>query len=263
MKAHHRLPASVLRLVRPYYEAALGLVPSSSHLHRFIIYGQGRTGSTLLQRMLHQHPNVSCIGEPLNQLWKRPLLTPDRVIENRALAEYRKGYSTFGCHIKSYQLLNGYGTDPSRFIERQIAGRWQVIHLYRSDTVRQCISTLVAEQRGVYHHATGSERSERQPVCINTDKLLELCRLRADLKVKEHEQATRLGLLQINYETHLLDPGGHQRTADLCFAYLGLASIVVKTPLERTGASRVSDQVANYSAVRSALREAGFDPPIT
>ena len=33
---------------------------------RFVLFGQGRTGSKLLVELLHSHPDIHCDGEVLN-----------------------------------------------------------------------------------------------------------------------------------------------------------------------------------------------------
>lgn len=256
MTLKHRIPLIARKTLKPYLDVARSALPGAPAIdHAFLLYGQGRTGSTLLQKMLDQHPHVSCLGEPLGQEFRRPFISAWRVLEARASHAARAGAKLFGCHVKSYQLEEVYGKDPSAFVRRCATEGWKVIHLRRT---RQCISTLVAEQRGTYHVPAGFSREALPAVEIDPHLLVKICRYRSRLLAEEIELAEELGFLQIRYETDLENAAMHQATASRCFEYLGISSVRVETPLARTSGRNLSDQISNFLAVRQALVHAGL-----
>ena len=51
---------------------------------RFIVITQARSGSTLLQKALHSHPDIICHGEVLNRKWINGLVPKDNPIQERS-----------------------------------------------------------------------------------------------------------------------------------------------------------------------------------
>ena len=64
--------------------------------------------------------------------------------------------------------------------------------------------------------------------------------------------------LTVEYESDLLDPARHQQTADRVFAYVGLESAPVDTDLSRSVSGALSDRIANYDELASALEGTEF-----
>lgn len=217
---------------------------------RYIIYGQGRSGSTVLGSLLASHPQVEFADEILyrpvisTRLWARGLRNAarDRV---------------WGFHVKPYQLTIQQDTPrPDRWIRRMVAEGWTLIYLERQDVVRQVISNAVASARGTYHALAGEELPAARPV-VDIDAFLEVVRARLRMLDQDRAAVADLPHELVIYERDLRDPERHQATADRLFAALGVETTPVHTPLRRTSTEPWTD-IANWPEIVAALQAAGL-----
>ena len=91
-------------MLEPYRRKASRTRPST----RFVIFAQGRTGSSLLRSLLNAHPEVRTEGEILG----RPVIDPVRFVERHATVS---SPPVFGFKVKIYQLSDIQGVDPRAF----------------------------------------------------------------------------------------------------------------------------------------------------
>lgn len=227
------------------------LLPGLQRPHRrFLIFAQGRSGSTLLADLLNSHPDVYCADEILT--WKR-----------RDPARYAKACSvghrcgTYGFKVKIYQLTEAQEiTAPNAWLRDMHADGWSVLHLQRTNVLRQALSSMVAEQRSVYHEEGAG--SEPQPVLIDIDDLF--ARTRRRVTTIEDEVAALDGVPHeaFVYEDDLLRPETHQATADRAFEFLGLTSVPVTTSLRKIADRPLEQVVANADAVRVAVASSPY-----
>jgi hypothetical protein len=76
----------------------------------FVIFGQGRTGSTPLMRPLNSDPEIHCDGEIL----QRKVLSPYHFVK---AYRHRAPHPFFGIKVKIYQLRRISGLRvPERFL---------------------------------------------------------------------------------------------------------------------------------------------------
>jgi len=113
----------------------------------FIIFGLGRSGSTLLKQLIDSHPNIKCEGELLN--------LEERYLKNRFLRKlatlfpltyfnYRRWLSKeplYGFTLLYYQYSN-----QKRLLSKLTARGWKFIHIMRKNSLDQSFSQLVAEK---------------------------------------------------------------------------------------------------------------------
>lgn len=100
----------------------------------FVIFGQGRTGSTPLMRPLNSDPEIHGIDKIL----RRKVLSPYHCVK---AYRHRAPRPFFGIKVKIYQLLENQRIEgPGAFLERMLRGRWKLIHLKRTDIVRHAMS---------------------------------------------------------------------------------------------------------------------------
>jgi LPS sulfotransferase NodH len=236
---------------------------------RFVIFAQGRTGSSLLAQLLDSHPRIRCEGELLARGHRFP---PGR---RRSALRYLEGRSAaftgraYGFKVKIYQLREDQEmSDPGAFLSALHARGWRILHLRRQDLLRQVLSNLVAEERGAWHLEEGDHEIPMTPLVVAPEVVLEgLARRRAHAA---DEEAALGGIprLELVYERDLLDPARHQATADRVCAWLGLPAAPVRSRLRRINRGRLRELVANHEALVAALRGSDFtilldgeDPP--
>ena len=229
---------------------------SDSPKVRFVIYGQGRSGSSVLLDLIGSHPDVYCESEIFNRKVAARLLWPWSYLHARADLSREAAY---GCKMKIYQMTDDQGIeDPHQFMRDLHAGGWKIIHLVREDLFRKALSLVVAETRGQFLDRRQDSGGGVSSIRIDPTRLVEAMRERRS--ADEAEQAALEGIphIRVTYEGDLLDAASHQPVSDRVLAYLGLESAPVETRYVKTSRSHVSDYVSNYEEVCEFLSQTEF-----
>jgi len=220
---------------------------------RFIIYGQGRSGSSVLLDLIGSHPDVYCESEIFNRKVAARLIWPMHYLQARAALSPQPVY---GCKMKIYQMTDDQSIeDPHRFMQDLHSDGWKVIHLVREDLFRKALSLVVAETRGQFLDRRQDSGSGVSTIRIDPARLAEAMRERRS--ADEAEQAALEGIphIRVTYESDLLDAANHQAVSDRVLAYLGLESAPVETRYVKTSRSHVSDYVSNYAEMCEFLSQ--------
>ena len=144
---------------------------------RLVIFGQGRTGSTLLESLLcstgYFHPK----GELLNTS-KGEILYPTQFI--RGLSK-RRSNENFIFHVKIYQLTRDRKRpiDPTSFLETPYREGWKVLYLRRKNKIRHALSNIVAKHRGSY--PKNDDDKEKFKMLVNCQNFVERVEARLSL----------------------------------------------------------------------------------
>lgn len=225
------------------------LAPDAVHPdQRFVIFAQGRSGSTLLADLLNSHPRIYCADEPLT--WTRR----DPARYAAACSVGHRG-DTYGFKVKIYQLTDAQQVDPGVFLQRMVADGWRVIHLQRRNVLRQALSAVVAEQRQVYHQFDSSGPA---PVRIDPPELLARTAQRVAFCRHEAEALEGIDHLALVYEDDLLDPATQQGAASRVFSYLGLEDVPASTELRKIADRSLQRVVANADEVRDTVASSPY-----
>ena len=225
---------------------------------RFVIYGQGRSGSSVLLDLIGSHPDVYCESEIFNKKVAARLLRPWALPAGPGgpVPEAR------------LRLQDEDLPDDGRPGRRGCApvhdgssrgGLERSIHLVREDLFRKALSLVVAETRGQFlDRRSGEEASIRLPSI--PARLAEAMRERRS--ADEAEQAALEGIphIRVTYEDDLLDAASHQAVSDRVLEFLGLDSAPVETRYVRTSRGHVSDYVSNWKDVHEFLSKTEFAP---
>ncbi len=133
---------------------------------RFLVLGEGRTGSNLLVQALNSHPNVVCYREVFNWTHKRIDYNvegyedlsrkdvrfraddPLRLLDERIFRDYPADIAAVGLKLH-YGHAFGFAGVEEALIEDQAL---RVVHLRRQNMLRTLVSLRVAEQTGVWEH---------------------------------------------------------------------------------------------------------------
>ena len=217
---------------------------------RFVVFAQGRSGSTLLTELLNSHPQVYCADEILT--WKRR----DPVRYASACSVGHR-VDTYGFKVKIYQLKDAQGMeDPGAFLRRLHEQNWRIVHLQRRNVLRQALSSMVAEQRRIYHEPAGSNDS--LPVRVDAVELLRRSDERTRFCVEEARALAALPHLRLTYETDLLRADDHARSAGAVFRFLGLSEVPVTTRTRKIGDKSLSQLLDNAEEVEVAVRGSAY-----
>ena len=216
---------------------------------KFVIFCQGRTGSSLLRSLLNNHPDVRCEGEILAE----PVADPIQFLAATAAGSAK---AVFGFKVKIYQLTDAQNTDPRVFLDQLRDRSYKIIYLRRNNLLRHAISNTFAEARRSYHdRSTGP----RPSLAVDPEQLIGVMQRRQAHLDNEAVVLGGFDYLTIEYEKDLLDPAQHQPTADRVFGFLGVEPVSVGTDLSRSVSGSLSDRIANYDELVAALAGTEFD----
>jgi hypothetical protein len=231
------------------------LRPGEGPRIRFIIYGQGRSGSSVLLDLIGSHPDVYCESEIFNEKVAARLLRPWDYLQARAALSPKPAY---GCKMKIYQMTDDQGIeDPRGFLQELHSEGWKVVHLVREDLFRKALSLVVAETRGQFLDRS-SGGTGVDSISIDPERLVEAMRERRSADIAEQAALEGIPCVKVTYEGDLLEGTKHQEVSDRVLKYLGLESAPVQTRYVKTSRGSIGKYVANYPEVCAHVRGTEF-----
>ena len=231
---------------------ARALLPTlSADPGRFLVFAQGRTGSTLLGNLLSCHPDVHFADEVLHDTVRFPELWVEG-------GRRRHPRAVYGVHVKIYQAREQHGiADVGAWLHRMHDDGWKVVFLHRENVLRHVLSNAIARARGSFHERTSDVTVPQ--VSVQVPVLLQFMEQRLGLAVDERRALTGVPHETVSYEKDLLESSSWQGTADRVFAHLGLQPVPVTTDLRRTSSDDLTRSLVNLDEVRAALAAKGWE----
>lgn len=234
------------------------LVRRRPHDVRVLIFGLGRTGSTLLEDLLCSTGHFAKHGEILGEGASR-VRFPAAFLKGSAR---RRRNKNFICHVKATHL----GRDRERagvrtvdmkvFLQSIVDDGFRIIHLRRSNKLAQFLSQRMAEARGQYHKR--DDGPETQRVAVDRQQLIKFMEWR---KARDGEEAAALeGLdfIEVEYERDLEKPSMHQSTIDRILDCLSLERHPAQTSLRKVNKRSFHEIVENYDEFAAWASELGL-----
>lgn len=215
--------------------------PSRPH---FLIFGQGRTGSTLLASLLSSHSEIQCDGEILETAIVDPF-------GHIAACQATSAKPLYGFKVKIYQLTETQRIPPVLFLSTMARMGTRIVFLSRRNVLRQVLSNRLALANR-YHFRAG-DKPELKPIRVDPTELLEAITRRARYRRDEEEAIGNLPVYRMVYEDDLISPQAQQRSLTSCFAFLGVSDEPISTDLVRGVTGSVSSHIVNYTDVAVAL----------
>ena len=221
---------------------------------RFIVFGQSRSGSTLVQELLNSHPQICCEGELLNPEWgylgRGPVrefsrLFPAPYLNHRARA---RGLPNYGCKLMPYHLRF-----PVSAVRRLVTHGWKIIHVHRRDVPRQSLSKLVAEATGRWHSRSDQLSPLTGSVTIPVEALLREIQKRRQIGEMEKQVMAQIPHFPVCFETDLQGASDRDVTFGHLFTYLKVEPAAVYTTLVKTHDLPDEQFIANYDEIQPYL----------
>jgi hypothetical protein len=218
---------------------------------KYVLFAQGRTGSTLLGELLGSHPDVVFADEILRaKVQSTWLWTEGR--------RRRQPEKVFGFHVKIYQLTDVQGiADPASWLGTMHRRGWRVIALRRRNLVRHVLSNMAITATGTVHDRSGEGR--RDPLRVDPAELVHWVRLREQVGRDEQAALRDVPHLSFIYEDDLTQPAVWEVTTRRAFAHLGVEPMPVSTSLHRRNEGSLAELIANYAEVASALHGTAYE----
>jgi LPS sulfotransferase NodH len=243
------------RLLRSY----VGKPSGNANNTPFILFGLMRSGTTVLGDLLARHPDLTWLGEAYIQEAYFPALYLNAVARSYPTPCIGLKAFSFQLNMERNPFIPHGRSDVAR--GRRILARlrddgWKFVHLTRNDTFAQAVSLTKASQSGAWHRlAEDSGGSDR--VRLDSQEF----KLHLEFLKKCHRYEAEIfpgfDMLELNYETDLIDPAGHQETADKVFGYLGLRPVSVSTQMVRLAGAGLDTQVENFDELARAAASLG------
>ena len=225
---------------------------------KFIIFGQSRSGSTLLLELLNSHPDIHCEGELFNKfklyIKSRFLLKIFRRFP-QIYANYRqkKSHATvYGFKLFFFQVYF-----PEKFLRKLYRKGWKFIHVRRENIFNQSFSNIIAIETNYWHRYEGEEATH-STLKIPPERLLKVLKNRMRWKKKELSMMSVFDRHTVIYESDLLNEEKWQDTLIKVFKYLGVSPVAVETKLKTTDSRSLSDRVENYNELMVTLKNSEY-----
>ena len=233
---------------------------------KLVLFGQGRTGCSLLANLLSAHPQFQYDDEIL--LFN--VFFPKLIIKARCALSKKDIY---GIKIQIDKLISTQNIrDPKQFMHELYKQGWKIIYVKRGNILRQEVDVLILKFKLQHNlrqkvnqgfHIQWKRKSNYAPskrgkAYIDIKFLIERMNIREMYLAQEEEILKNLPHINIVFEDDLLRAENHQRTLDKIFDYLDLPSVPVKTIFVRAASKRLSDSVQNYEEVVRAISQTKY-----
>lgn len=217
----------------------------------FVIFAQGRTGSTLLVDLMNSHDGVQCDGE----IFGWPVRFPDAWLK-----AHRQRWPDlhYGFKVKPYQLSIDQGLDPVAWVRRVHERGWKLIYLSRRNVLRHALSNMVAEQVGFTFR--GVRPADSAGITVDPEMLLGAMSVREEQREVEYAALAGVPHVSVCYEDDLLKPERHQATLDRLSDALGLPRARARAEVRRITSDDLRTTIANYDEVASAVGSTRWAP---
>lgn len=226
--------------------------------NKFVVFGQGRTGSTLLMDLL-KNSDTHTDREIFNifHFCGRKISRPIAYVLGRSK---RFNKLTYGFKFKIYQLKEDHAIqDVKGFLKSLEEEGFKIIYLKRIHTVEHAISNIRRIKTGVTHSRDGKQASSLFLNSEDFNYLLNEINYRRNYLNEEAEILKNIEHLSICYEQDLLNKSDQLRTVNTVRSYLNLTIIDdVQTVYKKINNKPLHELIENYHELISFLTEHGI-----
>lgn len=227
-------------------------------MRNFIIFGQARSGSSLLVHLLQSHPQIQCDFEILKRRrWQRGIEKLTYVFVRRFPVPYivwkasRSPQDVYG-----FKLLVNQIPAVDRTIHAAHARNWQIVHIQRRSLFDQALSKAVAK---VTSHWGGFERLEVPDpvfVTIPPERLLAMIQGCVTNRRRILQVLKDVPHILVTYEEDLLDEAARNRICGTIFQTVGVEQRPVSTSKQRSWNRPYRELIVNYDELLDLMATA-------
>lgn len=253
----------------------MGIRPAGrAEQHGIFMWHHGRCGSSVLAKLLDQHPDISWHKELYRRYTVNGIDRPNFLDDIHRIRAKSARY--FGFELKGLpsQHLVRLGVDLEQFIEAiRPEGFEHAIFLHRRNILRKLISVQIVDQglRDSFRLAAGSVEQLEGRLVLDVNQVRIVGRLAPLVDMIEYiesesEQArelinSRFDALSLYYEDDIQENPLHAY-AKVC-DYLGVQPGNPRITMQRINTKTLSDLVANHAEVEHALAGTPYEWMLT
>ena len=223
---------------------------------KFLIFAEGRGGSSLLVDLLNSHPDIYCDGEIFNAETNGKIWFPQLYLASRQRVTRLAKKPVYGFKVKYTQLFL-HQQVKNDFIKTLYNSGWKIIYLKRNNYLKATISTILAEKRGFYHQK-GIRLKNLEKISINVEELYQKTKGRERSAKLEEDWLIGTDYHFVNYENDLLNPDMHQKTLNKIFQFLEISSYEISTNFKKISTGDLSLDVENFDEVKEFLSSSEY-----
>lgn len=243
-----------LREIRAYV-AGLKNAGESERKKKVLIYGQGRSGTTLFEHLMCSTGHFVGYHEVLNTV-TREVVWPIHYI--RGLGRQFDDENII-LHVKPNHL----GQDRKRpvnvrlFLKAMYEDGWFIVHIQRKNIIMKMISNYLAVARGGYHKT--DDKEEKHVLRIPPQEFFDRYDNHCLLLDEENTLLQGLPHIKISYERDLERTVCHQQTIDKVLEELGLEKRTVSTKLKKINNTSPEKLVENLDELHKGFLARGWE----
>jgi G:T-mismatch repair DNA endonuclease (very short patch repair protein) len=225
---------------------------------KFIIFGQSRSGSTLLLELIISHPEILCEGELFNKIYR--YVNPKwylKLLRRVPLLYINHRMRKSDAPVYGFKLFFFQVNYPEKLLKQLYGRGWKFVFIRRKDILAQSLSNIIALETN-YWHRRKNENGMKQALTIPPERLLKVLKNRTRWKEKEAKMMRDYEHFTVVYETDLKNKDQWQKTLDKVFEYLGVGSAPVKTNLEKTDPRPYSERIQNFDELIDTVKNSKF-----
>lgn len=213
---------------------------------KFVIICKGRTGSSMLTRMLDSHSQIKCKGEIL----KDPDSEPRDEINNIYSPQYR--------HVKAvgfklhYNHPGGANHDITWDLIKADSDI-KIIHLHRRNVLRSHVSEIISQKTRVFQLKSEAKRPDisTRKIGLSIDEVVNLSNLYEHRRSRYNELFSDHEVLEIFYED-LVDPLSSVQRKITDFLSVDTKKMRANTSIMNP--ESLGDLITNFTEVEEALK---------
>lgn len=221
---------------------------------KFIIFGTGRSGSTLLVTLMDSNSHIFCD----NEIYHRPVLFPTLY---RNLRAKLANTDVYGFKLLMYHISLKLGIrneDFGSYLQGLVDDGFKIIHLRRHNIVRQAFSNLYARHRGQFHSNSTVGKKTDSKMLVDLSELEKWIR-DIDAQARwEQELLSHISHLSLSYERDLEDRTAHGATLKRVSAFLGTTVEPPATELRKVTPKSLESFIENHQEVLEFLQVNGW-----
>ncbi|MEA3446545.1 MAG: hypothetical protein U9R19_17655 [Bacteroidota bacterium] len=225
---------------------------------KFIIFGQGRSGSNLLVDLLNSHPDIYCDRELLN---KRSI-SLNNIVHRLLISGFP--YHYIKQHINNhpdkfygFKLMYHQLRGREKLIPRLFNGNWKIIHIQRNDILMQTFSGIIAQKANKYIR-TEKDAVDKNIYYIEPEKVLNGLKIRTKALAYEKMILKGTDYIDIVYEEDLANSNKWPESMERVFKYLGVQPVEVSANTFKTDNRTNEERISNYHEIMEYLKNTQF-----